>query len=325
MPVLPELPSFSTIRVTGIALMALLQESGVEELAHRFDACHRAYEARLTPTTSSVRDDHVALCTDRSPLHSLTDPIHQELTMFISSLRRTAQIALVAASSAAAQSSPAPARASGDNSEWLRRSTVSISFVQSRPQGVFGQKVGVGYGADGAYLLRLDDAGMWSLRANIGVISYGDESRRTALSESVGGRVNVDVKTSNYLIPVSVGPQVAWPTGAVRPYANAGVGGLGFITESHVQGTGDLTSVGSTTNHSSFVGSWVVGGGVYVPLAVRARQIQLDLGVQYFNGGNTRYLAPGSIVDLPGARIAVTPLESVTHTAVMRIGVRVQP
>jgi hypothetical protein len=245
--------------------------------------------------------------------------------MFTSTLRRAVQIALVAASSAAAQSSTAPERAPSDSSAWVRRSAASVSFVQSRPQGAFGQNVGFGYGIDGAYLLRLDAAGVWSLRANIGVVSYGDESRRTALSETVGGRVNVDVKTANYLIPVSVGPQLAWPTGSVRPYANAGLGGLGFLTESHVQGTGDLTAVASTTNHSSFVGSWVLGGGVYLPLSVGARQVQLDLGVQYFSGGTTRYLAPGSIVDLPGARIAVTPLESVTHTAVVRIGVRVQP
>ncbi|MEO5816890.1 MAG: hypothetical protein ABIT20_16590 [Gemmatimonadaceae bacterium] len=245
--------------------------------------------------------------------------------MFTSSLQRAVQIALLTASTAAAQTSTSAAHVSSDSSEWMRRSTVSISFIQSRPQGVFAQNVGIGYGIDGAYLFRLDAAGIWSLRANIGVISYGDESRRTAISGAVGGRVNVDVKTSNYLIPVSVGPQLAFPTGPVRPYVNAALGGLGFITESHVQGTHDLTSIGSTTNHSSFVGSWVLGGGVYVPLSVRAREVQLDLGVQYFNGGNTRYLAKGSIVDLPGAQIAVTPLESVTHTAVMRIGVRVQP
>lgn len=245
--------------------------------------------------------------------------------MFTSSLRRAVQIALITASSAAAQSSTAPEQAPSRSSEWARRSTVSVSFVQSRPQGAFAQNVGLGYGVDGAYLLRLDAAGVWSLRANVGVLNYGDESRRTAFSETVGGRVNVDVKTSNYLIPVSVGPQVAWPRGPVRPYANVGLGGLGFITESEVRGTSDLTALASTTNQSSFVRAWALGGGVYLPLSVRARQVQLDLGVQYFSGGKTRYLAPGSIVDLPDAQIAVTPLESVTHTAVVRIGVRVQP
>jgi hypothetical protein len=245
--------------------------------------------------------------------------------MLTSSLRRAVLISLVLASSAAAQSPAVPEQSSGNTSEWIRRSAVSVSVVQSRPQGAFGANVGIGYGADAFYLLRLDRAGVFSLRANVGAVIYGDESRQTPFSETVGGRVNVDVSTSNYLIPMSIGPQVAWPTGAVRPYANAGLGGLGFITESHVQGTGDVTPIASTTNHTSLVGAWVLGGGVYVPLSAGTRQVQLDLGVQYFNGGTTRYLAPGSIVDLPDASIAVTPLQSATHTAVMRIGVRVQP
>jgi hypothetical protein len=73
------------------------------------------------------------------------------------------------------------------------------------------------------------------------------------------------------------------------------------------------------------VGSWVVGGGVYLPLAVARREVQLDLGVQYFSGGTARYLAPGSIVDLPGGQLSVTPLRSATHMAIVRIGARVQP
>lgn len=245
--------------------------------------------------------------------------------MFISSSRRAVLVSFVLASSAAAQSPAVPEQSSDNTSEWIRRSTVNVSFIQSRPQGAFGANVGLGYGADAVYLLRLDQAGVFSLRATAGAVIYGDESRQTPFSETVGGRVNVNVTTSNYLIPMSIGPQVAWPTGPVRPYANAGLGGLGFITESSVKGTDDFTSIASTTNHSSLVGAWVLGGGVYVPLSVGARQVQLDLGVQYFNGGTTRYLAPGSIVDLPDARIAVTPLQSATHTAVMRIGVRVQP
>ena len=216
-------------------------------------------------------------------------------------------------------------RAANDSSELLRRSSVSLSVIQSRPQGAFGEHVGRGYGLDGTYLLRLDAAGIWSLRANVGAVSYGEESRRTALSESVGGRVNVDVKTSNYIVPVTIGPQVSWPTGPVRPHVNAGVGGVAFFTESRVQGTDNLTAVASTTNHSAFVGSWALGGGVYLPISVGTRQVQLDLGAQYVSGGRARYLAPGSIVDLPGAQISVTPLESTTHMTLIRLGVRVQP
>lgn len=244
--------------------------------------------------------------------------------MDTSSLYRAALLILAGAVSAAAQTSSVAERADSASSELRRRSSVSVSVIQNRPQGAFGQNVGMGYGVDAAYLLRLDAAGIWSVRANVGVVTYGDESRRTPLSETVGGRVLVDVKTSNYIVPMSIGPQVSWPTGSVRPYANAGVGGLAFLTESVVQGTSDLTPMASTTNHSAVVGSWTLGAGVYMPLTLGARQVDLDLGVQYFGGGRARYLAPGSIVDLPNAQIAVTPLESTTHMTIVRLGVRMR-
>jgi hypothetical protein len=242
--------------------------------------------------------------------------------MFPSSLPRAILITLVAASSAVAQEPTVSERAESAAAEFLRRSSVSLSFLQNRPQGAFRQHVGLGYGADAAYLFRLDAAGVWSIRTNVGVVNYGNESRRTPFSETVGGRVMVDVTTANYIVPMIVGPQLGRPTGLVRPYVNAGVGGLAFFTESHVQGTGDFTPIASTTNHSTIVGTWALGAGVYMPLPVGGRHLELDLGMQYFGGDRARYLAPGSITDLPDAQISVTPLESTTHTAVIRFGAR---
>lgn len=238
---------------------------------------------------------------------------------------RALSLTLFFSASAAAQVATPADTAGGDGSALLQRSAASLSVVQSRPHGAFGQHVGLGYGLDGAWLLRLDSRGIWSLRASAGVLRYGDESRRAAFSETVGGRVMVDVTTSNYIIPMSLGPQVSWPTGPVRPYANAGIGALGFLTQSDVRGTGDLVATATTTNHSSLVATWSVGGGVLVPISIGRKDVQLDLGVQYFGGGTTRYLAPGSIVDLPGTQIAVSPLESTTHMMVVRFGLRVQP
>ena len=208
-------------------------------------------------------------------------------------------------------------------SELARRSSGSLAFIQSRPQGAFGRNVGRGYGVDGAYLFRLDDAGIWSIRVGAGIVSYGDESRRTALSESVGGRVSVDVKTNNYIVPMSIGAQLSRPTGVFRPYANAGIGGLAFFTESHLEGAGDQRAFASTTNHSSIAPSWTAGGGIFMPVYDGKTSVQLDLGMQYIGGGRARYLAPGSIRDLPGARISVTPLESATHLLLIRLGARI--
>ena len=243
--------------------------------------------------------------------------------MFMSSFIRAALGLVLASATAAAQDSTANKPAERGPSELARRSSASLSFIQSRPQGAFGRNVGLGYGLDGAYLFRLDDAGIWSLRVSAGIVSYGNESRRTTLGESVGGRILVDVKTSNYIAPVSIGPQVTWPAGSLRPYVNAGIGGQAFFTESHLEGTRDRTAFASTTNHSSFAASWTMGGGVYMPVYSGKTKVQLDLGVQYLNGDRTSYLAPESITDLPGAQISITPLESATHLVILRFGARI--
>ena len=238
--------------------------------------------------------------------------------MWVLSVRRAASLAMVVAA-------PAAAQGAGADVELARRSAVSLSVIQGRPQGSFARHVALGYGIDGAYLLRLDRAGIVSVRASVGALSYGNESRESALSESVGGRVQVKVTTSNYIVPMSIGPQVSWPRGPVRPYAHAGVGGQLLFSESRIQGTTNGTVLASTTNHSAAAASWSLGGGVSMPLVTGRTQVQLDLGVQYVGGRSARYLTKGSIVDLPGAQIAVTPRESSTHIAIIRLGARLQP
>jgi len=243
--------------------------------------------------------------------------------MYASSTIRVALLSALVAASAAAQGTTSNDSTTTLGAELLRRSSGSISVVQSRPQGAFGERVGLGYGAEGAYLFRLDDAGVWSLRAEAGIMSYGGESRRTMLSESVGDRVQVRVETSNYIVPVLFGVQLARPDGAVRPYANVGAGWQAFFTESTLRGTSDIIDFASTTNHSAWAPAWAVGGGLAMPVYSGKTSVQLDLGAQYVAGGRARYLTNGSIVDLPGGAIRVTPVESATHLVVVRVGARI--
>jgi opacity protein-like surface antigen len=142
------------------------------------------------------------------------------------------------------------------------------------------------------------------------------------LSSTIGGRVQVKVQTNNYIIPMNIGPQVMWPTGAVRPYVNAGLGGQAFLTESHVE-TESGSSIASTTNHSAFAPSWVAGAGVYLPVVSGRAKVSLDLGMQYLRGGRADYLTTGSIVDLPDSQIHITPSRSDTHMIVVKIGARI--
>lgn len=207
--------------------------------------------------------------------------------------------------------------------EFERRSSGTFAVVQSRPQGQFGANVGLGYGADAAYLFSVDRRGILSLRANIGLLQYGHESKRVPLSETVGGRVQVRVSTTNYMVPVLVGPQLTAPSGWVRPYANAGVGGQFFYTESGVDGADNSFDFANTTNQHDATATWGAGAGVLVPLHQRGVKVLLDLGAQYLNGGRAQYLKPGSIQDLSNAQIQITPFESETHMIVVRLGVKV--
>lgn len=241
------------------------------------------------------------------------------------SLTRFAPALLVAvgvASSASAQDSTCTCTVVhvSQPSEFALRSAGTITFIQSRPQGALGQNIARGYGVDGAYLFRLDHQGMFSLRFGAGIVDYGHEAQHVPLSPTIG-RVQVKIKTTNYLSQLTVGPQLTWPRGIVRPYVNAGIGGQVFWTQSSVEGVDSDESGGlSTTNQSDWTSAWTLGTGVYVPIS---RGVSIDAGVQFIQGGGAQYLKPGSIHDL-GNQIVITPLQSAdTHVALVRLGIRV--
>lgn len=202
------------------------------------------------------------------------------------------------------------------------RSTVSLSFVQTRPVGALGRNIGLGYGLTGAFLLPLDRRGMLSLRAEVGAAEYGSDVMRTPFSESVGGRVEVNVRTINAIVPATVGLQLTMPTGPALSYLTAGVGGQLFYTESRVEPTSSGFALASTVNQSDAAPAWTVGGGIYLPIRVASARVLLDLGAQYIGGGRAKYLAPGSIADLPNGEIAITPMQSSTHLVLLRLGAR---
>jgi opacity protein-like surface antigen len=207
--------------------------------------------------------------------------------------------------------------------EFERRSSGSFSIMQSRPQGELANNIGFGYGASGAYQFRLDRDGYFSLRLDAGVLQYGNETKRVPLSSTIGGRIQVDVSTSNYLVPVTIGPQLQWPRGSVRPYVHAGVGGQFFWTQSSVDGSSDTHDFASTTNQHDATGVWMAGGGVLFPVHEKKTKVSVDLGLQYFGGGEAQYLRPGSIEDLPDNQIRLHTFQSRTNMVLVRLGVRV--
>jgi hypothetical protein len=251
--------------------------------------------------------------------------------MLVERIGRAAALSLIVATTAVAQNSTQDTttcvcrtQRHHEPPEFARRSSGSVAFIQSRPMGGLKDNIGLGYGANGTYVFRLDRAGALSLRADVALVDYGHESMRVPLSPTIGGRIEVKVVTSNYIVPVSIGPQLMWPTGHLRPYVTAGLGGQFFYTDSRIDGSDGNSDLLRTTNQSDGTGAWVAGGGLYIPVTNKTGvNASLDLGLQYINGGRAQYLRPGSIEDLPNSQIRITPLESETHLTLIRLGVRI--
>jgi hypothetical protein len=203
------------------------------------------------------------------------------------------------------------------------RFTIAAAPLLSQPRGEFGQNVGDGFGGGGALLYRLDRTGWLSLRFDASGHAYGREEKRVPLSELLGPRVLVDVTTTNSLMSIAFGPELAFPRGPVRPYVNAAISGLFFKTSTSVDGsTTENQPVASTTNHSDNTRAWVLGTGLRIPLPRSDSRFSLDLGLRYHYGGVASYLREGSIQDTSDGSIIITPLNTRTPYIAYLIGVR---
>jgi hypothetical protein len=203
------------------------------------------------------------------------------------------------------------------------RFTAGAGFMLSEPKEQFGNNVSNGFGGAGTLLYRLDREGWISARFDGGYAGYGRETRTVPFSETVGARILVDVRTTNSISGISIGPEFAVPRGVIRPYANVAVSHLFFRTVSTVEGIRDSDEpIASTTNYSDGARAWVYGAGVRIPIPSRNSRFTLDLGVRYHRGGEASYLREGSIVDNLDGSITIVPLFSQTPFVGYTVGFR---
>lgn len=202
------------------------------------------------------------------------------------------------------------------------RFTVGGSFIISQPKEEFRQNVGNGYGGGGTVLYHLVRSGLLSARFDISGVVYGRETKRVPFSETVGGRILVDVTTTNSIADFSWGPELAVPSGWVRPYGSAAYSRLLFRTTSSVRGIRSSNEeIASTTNYKDGTGAWVYSSGIRIPFG-RTSPVTLDLGLRYHRGGTASYLREGSIQDNPDGSITITPLRSKTPFLMYTFGVQ---
>jgi hypothetical protein len=199
----------------------------------------------------------------------------------------------------------------------------SLSIAQ--PTGEFGQYVNNGVGVNVHGLARLGGSGFFALRVDGDFLQYGSETKRVTLSPTVGGRIRVDLNTTNNIAALGVGPQLMVPRGPVRPYINGSVGFAYFGTESSIKGSSDLNEpFARTTNYDDWTLSYGGGSGVLVPLSQGKRTLVfLDLGARFHNNGRVRYLREGGITDLPNGDIALSVIESNANLWTYHIGVSI--
>ena len=191
----------------------------------------------------------------------------------------------------------------------------------AEPAGELADHVETGFGITGHVLFRPYAEGFFGLRLDGGYVNYGRESRDVMLSPTIGGRITVDLRTSNDILFFGVGPQLGLPTGRVRPYLNGSVGMAYFVTGSSLSGADSDLSFANTTNYDDSVFSWGGGAGAYVALRTGRLPIALDLGVRYQRTPDVSYLAEGGIEDRPDGSIALFPIQSDTELLTFQVGV----
>lgn len=215
-----------------------------------------------------------------------------------------------------------PATANGEP-----RFQAGFSLNAAQTLGDFHNYVKSGVGVAGHAMYRVGSQGALALRIDGGFLNYGNETIRLPLStQPGGGRVGLDVTTSNNIFWLGVGPQLMVPAGPVRPYVNATAGFSYFATSSSVKGSSDIGgSFANDVNFDDAPFSWGGGSGVLIPVSHRERSLVfIDIGARYHNNGTSvHYLREGGIHDLPGGAIQFDPIRSRADMITWHVGVSI--
>lgn len=216
---------------------------------------------------------------------------------------------------------PAPSAA---QERFVVRGIAGGDFLLAFPVGEFEENVDFGFGIGVHGLLPLDDEGVFSLRADLGFLNYGNETIRICVTQPC--RVTGDLSTSNNIFLFGVGPELAFGREAVRLYANASIGMAYFNTSSSVSGEGNLGDpFASSTNFDDLTFAWTLGTGAQLRVwSGDTTSVLVDLGARYHGNGEARYLRKGDIHDLPDGSVELDPQESETNLWTLMLGASVQ-
>lgn len=198
-----------------------------------------------------------------------------------------------------------------------------LHLVGALPTGEFKDYIdgGIGVGFDVVWPVQREH--WFALRADVGWVVYGSESKEVCFGGGVGCRVRLDLTTTNSILYVNAGPQLMMQRGPIRPYINAAGGFSYFSTTSSVKGNNNGEDFASDTNFDDVTMAWTAGGGVLIPVSSGRTPIAINLGAQYHANGSVEYLKEGDIKDNSDGSISFDPTRSEANFVALRLGVSI--
>jgi opacity protein-like surface antigen len=170
------------------------------------------------------------------------------------------------------------ARAEGnflDGTHW--HGGAQVLAVPTR--GELGDVFGTGVGLEPFGLLRFDQGGALGVRVQGSFIDYGTNVEGLPPMPGPGPSLSVQLGTKRTVGALSLGPQLTWPRGRLRPYGYATVGIGMFISSADVTGR---DSLGFALEQSGSVTDWSLGTGVGGGMAFRVTpRTSLDASFEY--------------------------------------------
>ncbi|MEO7043166.1 MAG: outer membrane beta-barrel protein [Gemmatimonadaceae bacterium] len=247
--------------------------------------------------------------------------IHSRCSCFSAKCAAVVGIALTASFALGASAVLAPLRAQVALAG-IPRLEAGGGLDFAAPVGDFRANVRQGFGGGGHFLVGIDPDAVISLRVDAGFINYGNETHYIPFSASAR-RIIVQEKTSNNIFLASVGPQITFPIGRVRPYVNAGVGFAYFFTQTSLNTDDESYQIAQTTNYSDNSLLYTGGAGFNVPLSFAGDYVSMDIGARYNSINSASYLTKGDIADDPNSQygIIITPRQSAANFIAYHLGV----
>ena len=199
---------------------------------------------------------------------------------------------------------------------------LGISFLVGDPLGAFSDYVDAGFGAEFFGRFPLEPQGLVSLRAELGFLIYGYESKRVCF-EGVGCRVQARLQTTNNIFYGGIGPELGLPLDWIRPYVNASLGFGYFNTTSSLESLWGERDLFSTENLGDGTFSVGVGWGLEMNVLRGRVPVAINLGARYHKNGTMEYLTEGDILDHPDGSVTLFPIVSEANLITYRVGVTV--